>query len=63
MGTSWYAEPPGAAAPISSSFSLPQTEGEHDQSQAHHHSEGTDERRQERHIGTGQGCKEYAKEH
>src|SRR5215211_276292 len=63
MGTSWYVEPPGAAAPIRSSFPLAQTEGEHDQSQANHHREGTDERRQERHICTGQDCKEYAKEH
>src|SRR5215218_3814545 len=63
MGTRWYVEPPGAAAPISSSFPLPQTEGENDQSQANHHREGTDERRQERHICTGQGCKDYAKEH
>src|SRR5215216_3918307 len=63
MGTRWYVESPGAAAPISSSFPLPQTEGEHDQSQANHHSEGTDQRRQERHICTGQDCKEYAEEH
>src|SRR5215218_5800024 len=63
MGTRWYVEPPGAAASTSSSFPLSQAEGEHDQSQAYHHREGTDERRQERHICTGQGCKEYAEEH
>jgi hypothetical protein len=50
------------ALPISSS-PLPQTEGEYDQGQANHHSEGTDERRQERRICTGQGCQKYAKEH
>ena len=63
MRTRWCVEPPGAGASTSSSFPLPQTEGEHDQSQANHHREGTYERRQERHICTGQGCEDYAEEH
>src|SRR5215204_855035 len=63
MGTRWYVESPGAGTSTSSSFPLPQTEGEHDQSQADHHREGTDQRRQKRHICTGQDCKEYAKQH
>ena len=43
--TRWYVESPKAGAPTSSSFPLPQSEGEYDQGKADYHSEGTDERR------------------